>query len=313
MKRIVFMGTPDFAVPILEELIEKEYDIVLAVTQPDRPKGRKKIVTPPPVKTKANEHGIPVLQPEKLKDAYEKILAYGPDLIITAAYGQILPIALLERPPFGCINVHASLLPELRGGAPIHYALLQGKKETGITIMYMAEKLDAGDILMQRRIAIEENDHAGSLHDRLSEVGASLLGEALPRLFDNELNPEKQDEEKVTFAPNIKRTEEKLDFTRTHKEIYNHIRGMHPWPVAFTTYEGKQMKIWWAQLDDTVYNKRVPGEIVQKDSESFTIVCGNRKGIRVVDIQPSGKKRMPVSDFLLGAGAQLTIGEKMGD
>lgn len=314
MKRIVFMGTPDFSVPILEALIKNNYHVVLAVTQPDRPKGRKKVITSPPVKQKASEHDIPVLQPEKLKSAYEKVLSYGPDLIITAAYGQILPDVLLAKPSFGCINVHASLLPELRGGAPIHYALMQGKTETGVTIMYMISQMDAGDILMQRSIPIADNDHAGSLHDSLSTMGASLLVETLPSLFNSELRPEKQDGEKATYAPTIKRAEEELDFTRTNEEVYNHIRGLYPWPVAFTSYQGKQMKIWWAEKDDTTYEEDpTPGQIVRKDNESFTVVCGNHKGIRIVHVQPAGKQRMPVSEFLLGAGSHLEIGTKMGD
>lgn len=312
MKRIVFMGTPDFSVPILQELIDQNYNIVLAVTQPDRPKGRKKVITPPPVKTKAIEYDIPVFQPEKLTTAYEKILDYKPDLIITAAYGQLLPTALLDAPSFGCINVHASLLPELRGGAPIHYALLQGKKETGVTIMYMVDKLDAGDILAQCQIPIANDDHVGSLHDKLSKLGASLLIDTLPKLFNNELTPVKQDEDAATIARNIKRDEERLQFAQTNEEVYNHVRGLHPWPVAFTTHQGKPIKIWWAQLDDTVYSA-MPGEIVGKDDDSFTVACGNQKGIRITEVQPAGKKRMPVREFLLGSGSQLKIGSKIGD
>jgi len=312
MKRIVFMGTPEFSVPILQNLVEQDYTIVLVVTQPDRPRGRKKIITPPPVKTQAIEYDIPVYQPEKLTDAYEKILDYEPDLIITAAYGQLLPTPLLEFPPFGCINVHASLLPELRGGAPIHHAILQGKRETGITIMYMVDKLDAGDILAQRRLPIENDDHVGTLHDKLSRLGASLLIDTLPKLFKNVLKGEKQDENAATFARNITRDEENLHFTRTNEEVYNHVRGLHPWPVAFTTYQGKPIKIWWAQPDDTVYQAN-PGEIVDKDNDSFTVACGNQKGIRITEVQPAGKKRMHVSEFLLGSGSQLKIGLKMGD
>src|SRR5690625_2785368 len=227
------MGTPDFSVPILQNLVQSDYEIVLVVTQPDRPKGRKRILTPSPVKEEAIKHNIPVFQPEKLKDDFGKIITYEPDLIITAAYGQILPNELLEAPEYGCINVHASLLPELRGGAPIHYAILQGKKETGITIMYMAEQLDAGDILSQKTVAIEDNDHVGSLHDKLSEAGAMLLTETLPELFANKLEPIRQNNEEATFATNIKRDEEKIDWNKSHWDIYNHIRGMHPWPVAY--------------------------------------------------------------------------------
>lgn len=182
MKKVIFMGTPDFAVPVLDAVIEADYDVVLVVTQPDRPKGRRRTLTAPPVKDAAIKHHIPVFQPERLSNEYETLLTYEADLIITAAYGQLLPNELLEAPPFGCINVHA-LLPELRGGAPIHYAILQGKKETGITIMYMAEKLDAGDIISQAKVTIEHTDHVGILHDKLSKVGADLLIETLPDIF----------------------------------------------------------------------------------------------------------------------------------
>mgnify|MGYP001156486666 FL=1 len=186
--KIVFMGTPDFAVPVLKQLISDGYEVVAVVTQPDRPVGRKKILTPPPVKVAAEQHGIPVLQPEKLRDSeeLEQIIKLEPDLIVTAAYGQILPKKLLDAPKYGCINVHASLLPELRGGAPIHYAILQGKEKTGVTIMYMVEKLDAGDILTQVEVPISETDTVGTLHDKLSEAGAKLLSETLPKLLRGE-------------------------------------------------------------------------------------------------------------------------------
>src|SRR5699024_10141511 len=175
MKKIVFMGTPDFSVPILQKLIQSEYEIILVVTQPDRPKGRKKVITPPPVKVEAEKNNIAVFQPEKIKNDYQRILDQQPDLIVTAVYWQILPKELLETPKYGCINVHASLLPELRGGAPIDYAILEGKKETGITIMYMVEKLDEGDIISQEAVTIEADDNVGTLHDKLSRVGANLL------------------------------------------------------------------------------------------------------------------------------------------
>jgi methionyl-tRNA formyltransferase len=308
------MGTPDFSVPILNSLIQSEYEVVLVVTQPDRPKGRKKIITPPPVKKEAEKHGIPVYQPEKIRHEYELILSYNPDLIVTAAFGQILPKELLEGPKFGCINVHASLLPELRGGAPIHYAIMEGKKETGITIMYMAEKLDAGDILTQRSIPIESHDHVGSMHDKLSVVGAELLMETLPKLFAGELSGLKQDENRATFASNIKREQEKIDWNRTSHEVFNHIRGLHPWPVAFTTYNGQTMKIWWADPVDKQLNGE-PGEIaaIESNNEAFIVVCGDKKGIRITEIQPAGKKRMPVKDYLQGASDRIKVGTKLGE
>lgn len=307
------MGTPDFSVPVLKSLVESEYEVVLVVTQPDRPKGRKKVITPPPVKIEAERHGIPVFQPEKLRTDYEAILSYNPDLIVTAAYGQLLPNGLLEAPEFGCINVHASLLPELRGGAPIHYAIMQGKKETGITIMYMAEKLDAGDILTQQAIPIGETDHVGTMHDKLSAVGASLLMDTLPQLFAGKLTPKKQDEEKATFASNIKREQESINWSKPCDSIYNQIRGLHPWPVAYTTYEGKIMKIWWGETDGKTYPDRKVGEIVSKDEKSFVAVCGDRKGLRVTEIQPAGKKRMSVQEYLQGSQERIQCGIVLGE
>lgn len=312
MKRIVFMGTPDFSVPILQSLVDTEYEVVLVVTQPDRPKGRKKILTPPPVKEEALKNNIPVFQPEKITKEYEPILEYHPDIIVTAAYGQLLPKQLLDRPKYGCINVHASLLPELRGGAPIHYAVMQGKKETGVTIMYMAEKLDAGDILTQKKVPIEPEDHAGSMHDKLSEAGAKILLETLPKLFANQLTPVEQDDDRATFAKNIKREQERIDWTLDHTAVYDHIRGLHPWPVAFTTYNKKNIKVWWAEMVGTNYNGQ-PGEIVEKLEDALIVVCGNQKGIKITEIQPAGKKRMLVKDFLRGSSDRIKIGEIMGE
>lgn len=313
MKKIVFMGTPDFSVPILQSLADASYDVVLVVTQPDRPKGRKKKITPPPVKVAAEKLQIPVYQPEKLRHEYMKILSFEPDLIITAAYGQLLPNELLETPTHGCINVHASLLPELRGGAPIHYSILQGKEETGISIMYMAEKLDAGDVLAQKKVSITPTDHAGSLHDKLSEAGAELLLDTLPKLTSGEIEPVKQDESQATFASNIKHDQERIDWSKDNQEVYNQIRGLHPWPVAFTTYNDAIMKIWWGEPDDMLYNGKA-GEIVQvEDQEAFVVQCGNQKGVRVTEIQPAGKKRMTVKQYLQGSPDRIQTGIKMGE
>lgn len=313
LKKIVFMGTPGFSVPILEDLIESDYEVVLVVTQPDRPKGRKRTLTPPPVKEAAVKHNIPVFQPEKLREDYQTIIDYKPDMIVTAAYGQLLPNELLEAPPYGSINVHASLLPELRGGAPIHYSILQGKEQTGITIMYMVEKLDAGDILTQRAIDIEEDDNVGTLHDKLSLVGSDLLLETLPQLFTNQIVPQKQDETKATFAPNITRDQEKVDWTMSNREVYNHIRGLCPWPIAYTTFEGKRMKLWANEYDEAVYDGK-PGEIVHViDNESIVVQCGNNKAIRLTEIQPAGSRKMTVKEYLHGAPDRIQTGMMMGD
>ncbi|CQR47746.1 Methionyl-tRNA formyltransferase [Paraliobacillus sp. PM-2] len=312
MKKIVFMGTPDFAVPILQQLIRDDYEIVLVVTQPDRPKGRKRTLTPPPVKVEAEKHDIPVYQPEKVKDTYDEILAYQPDLIVTAAFGQILPKALLEAPTYGCINVHASLLPQLRGGAPIHYAILQGKKETGITIMYMVEKLDAGAIITQDSLSIQPTDHVGTLHDKLAELGAELLHETLPNIFNGNINPKEQDDQYATYAPNIKREQEKIDWSKTSNSIYNHIRGLHPWPVASTLLNGENTKIWWGEMVAKQVDKK-PGEIVDIHSEGIIVCCGDKQCINIKKLQPAGKKQMTVEDFLRGKGKNLKIGDRLGD
>jgi len=310
MKRIIFMGTPDFAVPVLDALMEASYEVVLVVSQPDRPKGRKRELTAPPVKDAALKYNIPVFQPEKLADEYETLLTYKADIIVTAAYGQLLPKALLEYPPFECINVHASLLPELRGGAPIHYAILEGKKETGISIMYMAEKLDAGDIISQEKVTIGSTDHVGIMHDRLSEVGANLLIETLPSIFARTNKRIVQNEAKVSFAPNITREQEQINWNNPHDQVYNQIRGLHPWPVAYTIFAGSRMKIWWGEPTDEIFTGKKPGEIVAVEGETaFIVACGNEKGVRIIEVQPAGKKRMSVSEFLRGNPEQVQVGD----
>lgn len=314
MTKIVFMGTPDFSVPVLKQIIDDGYEVIGVVTQPDRPVGRKKVLTPPPVKVEAEKQGIPVIQPEKIRqpDELEKVLALKPDLVVTAAFGQILPKALLDAPKYGCINVHASLLPELRGGAPIHYSILQGKEKTGITIMYMAEKLDAGDILTQVEVPITETDTVGTLHDKLSEAGSKLLSETLPKLLNDELNPIKQNEEEATFAYNIKREQEKIDWSKTGEEIYNHIRGLNPWPVAYTTFDGKVVKIW---NSEKVKHAKIeePGTIIRLEEDGIVVASGNDTLVKITELQPSGKKKMPAEQFLRGAGSNLTAGGRLGD
>ncbi|WP_349410451.1 methionyl-tRNA formyltransferase [Pseudalkalibacillus sp. SCS-8] len=308
--KIVFMGTPDFSVPVLQRIIQDGYEVAAVVTQPDKPVGRKKVITPPPVKREALRHEIPVLQPKKVRTEFEDILAYEPDLIVTAAYGQILPKQLLDHPKHGCVNVHASLLPEYRGGAPIHKAIVDGKKESGVTIMYMVEKLDAGDMLSQVRVPIEETDHVGTLHDKLSEAGAELLSETLPRLIKGEIEPIKQDEELVTYAPNISREMEKIDWTKDGETIYNQIRGLHPWPVAYTFLNGKPLKVWWGEKVNAP-EQGDPGQLLQIDKQGITVATGNETAIRITELQPSGKKRMDVSQYV--AGANLSTDMKLGE
>ncbi|UAC49347.1 methionyl-tRNA formyltransferase [Bacillus aquiflavi] len=314
MTKIIFMGTPDFAVPVLKRIISDGFDVVGVVTQPDRPVGRKRQLTPPPVKVEAEKHGIRVIQPEKIReqDDINKILQLQPDLIVTAAFGQILPKSLLEAPKYGCINVHASLLPELRGGAPIHYAILQGKGKTGITIMYMAEKLDAGDILTQVEVNISEDDNVGTLHDKLSLAGANLLSETLPKLINGEIKAIQQDDKKATYAPNINREQEKIDWAKSGEEIYNHIRGLNPWPVAYTTIKKNVLKVWCGEKKK-VATEDQPGTILSIEKEGLVVATGNKTAINITELQPAKKKRMSTAQFLRGAGAQLTVGTRLGD
>jgi methionyl-tRNA formyltransferase len=298
---------------VLKRLIEEGYQIVGVVTQPDRPKGRKQQLTPPPVKVEAEKHGLTVIQPEKLKrpEDLKAVLALKADLIVTAAFGQILPKELLDTPKYGCINVHASLLPEYRGGAPIHQAIIDGKKETGITVMYMVEKLDAGDILTQAKVDILEEDHVGTLHNKLSVIGAELLAHTIPNLIAGKLIPIKQEEEKVTFARNISREKEKIDWEKGGQAIYNQIRGLHPWPVAYTLLDNQPLKVWWAQkVSKTIQSQ--PGTIVAIEKDGFIVSTGDDIHIKIIDLQPAGKKRMSAEQFLRGAGGDLT-GTKIGE
>lgn len=304
------MGTPDFSVGVLRRILADGYEVIGVVTQPDRPVGRKRVLTPPPVKVEAEKHNIPVLQPLKIreKSEYEHVLALQPDLIVTAAFGQILPKELLDAPKYGCINVHASLLPELRGGAPIHYAIMQGKEKTGVTIMYMVEKLDAGDIITQVEVPILEHDSVGTLHDKLSIAGAELLSTTLPRLIEGTVTPIKQDDEQATFASNIKRQQEKIDWSKDGEIIYNHIRGLHPWPVAYTTMLGQVMKVWWGEKVQS--SSAEPGTVISIEDDGFIVSTGNQTAIKITDLQPSGKKRMTGAQFL--RGTHLSVGTKVG-
>lgn len=305
------MGTPDFSVPILEALIASENEVVLVVTQPDRPKGRKRVLTAPPVKAAAVQHSIPVFQPEKLSADFDEILKYDADIIVTAAYGQLLPNKLLESPPFGCINVHASLLPALRGGAPIHYAILQGKQETGITIMYMVEKLDAGDIISQQALPIQEDDDVGSLHEKLSLIGVDLLLETLPDIFARTSKRIVQDETLATFASNITREQEQIDWNQSAQTVYDQIRGLYPWPVAYTTYQGERMKVWQAESINTVFENKQPGEIVDYDTDGFVVMCQHQQAVKITGIQPAGRKRMTVAEFFKGNPGENMLGQMM--
>lgn len=308
---MIFMGTPDFSVPILKTIVNDGYDVAAVVTQPDRPAGRKKVLTPPPVKVTAEALGLPVIQPEKIRDEAEKILELAPDLIVTAAYGQILPKEILNVPRLGCINVHASLLPELRGGAPIHYAILQGKKKTGVTIMYMVKRLDAGDMISQVEVPIDDDDDVGTLHDKLSEAGAALLSKTIPKLLSGEARRIPQNDNLATFAPNITREQEKVDWSRPGEDIYNQIRGLRPWPVAYSIMQQDVLKIWRAEKKQLGFTDE-PGTVIQVEEDGIIVSTGNETSIKITELQPAGKKRMSASQFLRGAGSFVKKGMKLG-
>ncbi|RHW39698.1 methionyl-tRNA formyltransferase [Lysinibacillus yapensis] len=311
MTSVVFMGTPDFSVPVLRMIYEEGYEVLAVVTQPDRPVGRKKVLTPPPVKAEALQLGLPVIQPEKLRGSEElqEILALNPDIVITAAFGQILPKELLDAPRLGCINVHASLLPKYRGGAPIHQAIIDGEEKTGVTIMYMAEKLDAGDIITQRAIPIEEEDNTGTMFEKLSIVGKELLKDTLPLIVEGKNERIQQDESQVTFAHNISREQERIVWSNSAKQVYNQIRGLTPWPTAYTSYQGENMKIWSVKVGQTTTD-RTPGQVVQLNKDSFEVATGDGQTIAVLELQPAGKKRMTAQDYLRGTGMKLAIGDQ---
>ena len=301
-KKIVFMGTPKFAVPVLEMLIEK-YGVDLVITQPDKKVGRKKVLTAPPVKVIAEEKGIKVLQPEKISNDENVLLELkelNPDIIITAAYGQLVPETILEIPKYKCINVHGSLLPKLRGGAPIQYSILEDHGKTGITIMYMVKKLDAGDMISKVEVDILDSDNYESLHDKLSIAGRDLLKETLPNIFTGNIAPEKQDDSLATFARNILREDEKIDWNKSARQIFNQIRALDPTPGAFTYLDENVLKIWNSEvvdLEENFSSKKV-GTIIKQDKKHIYILCGENTVLKVKELQISGKKRMPVVNFL---------------
>lgn len=292
---IIFMGTPHFAVPILEMLVEKHH-VMLVITQPDKPVGRKKIFTPSPVKEKAIELGIPVFQPMKLKLQYEKLLTYDADLIITAAYGQMLPHQLFER--FDAINVHGSLLPMYRGGAPIQYALFDGLKKTGVTIMYMVYQMDAGDIIKQEEVIIDESDNYLSLSQKMSRVGARLLDEVLDHIVDGTITSIPQDQSNVTFAYTLKPVDEKIHFNQPTQTIINRIRGLSPEPGATAMIKNTTLKFYRAQKSDIIEENARPGTILV--AKKRLIIKTLDGAIDMLEVQAPGKRIMSAKDFLNG-------------
>ena len=304
--KIVFMGTPDFAVNVLQGLIDN-YDVVGVVSQPDKRIGRHQVLTNTPVKELALKYDIPVFQPIRIREDYEDILNLNPDLIVTCAYGQIIPKAILDYPRLGCINVHASLLPKLRGGAPIHKAIIDDYGTTGVTIMYMDVKMDSGDIISQREVKILDSDNLESLHDKLSEVGTSLLLDTLPSIIDGSNSRTKEDEDEVTYAYNIKREEEHIDFSKTSREVFNLIRGLCPVPSSNAILDEKEMKIYKSIISSKNYNGEY-GEIVDITKEGIVVKTGDA-AIILTEVKPFGKKKMDANSYVNGIGKNNLIGK----
>lgn len=300
---IVFMGTPAFAVPSLRMLLENGYNVVAVVTQPDRPQGRKRVLTPTPVKEVALEYGLPVLQPQRMRnpEAVAELATYKPDLIVTAAYGQILPKAVLDLPSRGCVNIHGSLLPKYRGGAPIQRSIMNGETVTGITLMYMAEGLDTGDMIAQVEIAIEEEDTSGTIFEKLSEVGATLLQQQLPNLLEGEVTRIPQNDDEASYSPNLKREDEQINWSRSARDIYNQVRGLVPFSGAFTIWDAEVFKIWEARpsSESTSDDSIVPGTVLQLNERGIEVKTGDGS-IWLTKVQPSGKKVLEVDAFIRG-------------
>lgn len=295
--KVIFMGTPDFCVPILESLIEKT-NVIAVVTQPDKEVGRKHEIMYSPIKKVALQHNIKVFQPFKIREEYQDIIDLNPDIIITCAYGQIIPEVILNNPRLGCINVHASLLPKLRGGAPIHKAIIDGYDKTGITIMYMDKGMDTGDMISKVEVKIEDNDTAESLHDKLKKVSVPLLLETLPKIIDGTNSREKQNDEDATYAYNVSREEEHIDFNKTSKEIYNQIRGLNSWPGAYAVIDNNIIKIWASTITNNKYNME-PGKVVNIDKTGIEVVTKD-SSILITELQLSGKKKVFIKDFING-------------
>lgn len=298
--RVMFMGTTPFSCVILQQLIDDGYDVVAVVTQPDRPFGRKKVLKASPVKEMAFEHGIPVLQPERIKNSVDEVLAMQPDLVITCAYGQIVPKPILDYPKYKCLNVHASLLPKFRGGAPIHWSIIRGEKETGVTLMLMDVGMDSGDMLTSRSVPIAADDTMGDVEAKLMHVSKDLIHVDLARYLNGELVFVPQDKDAVTLAYTIQRDDEFISFNQDVHIVYNHIRGLIPWPVGYGRLEGENVKFHQAKMIETVQSK-VPGTITQVTDEGITIACLNGSVI-ITRIQPAGKPVTAAKDFANGIG-----------
>ena len=308
--RVVFMGTPDFSVPTLEALITG-HEIIAVVTQPDKPKGRGKAMQFPPVKSAALAHDLPVFQPVRVRDPefIDTLRSMDPDVIVVVAFGQILPESILSLPRYGCINVHASLLPKYRGAAPIQWAIINGEKETGVTIMYMEKGLDTGDMIAKASIPIDSRETGESLHDKLSVLGGPLILEVLDQIGEGIIHREKQDDSLSTYAGMLSKELGKIDWDKDAVSIERLIRGLNSWPSAYTFLGERTLKIWMAEVVDGK-KEMIPGTVIGTDRDSFTVQTG-KGGLRILEVQLQGKKRMPVQAFLLGYPMKngMTLGD----
>ena len=304
--KVVFMGTPTFAVPILNTLIQNT-NVVLVVSQPDREKDRKGNILPTPIKQLALDNNIEVYQPSKIKEEYEKIILLNPDIVVTCAYGQIIPEVILNCPKYGCINVHGSLLPKLRGGAPIHHAIINGDNKTGITIMYMDKMMDSGDIISQKEIPILDNDNLDSLYEKMSHLGAELLIETLPSIVNGTNDRIKQNSDEVTFGYNITKEEEKIDFSKNSQEIHNQIRGLSSVPGAYCMLNDKRLKVYQSEITNKKSNSPC-GSIIDIDKTGIYVATKDYI-IKLVDIKLEGKKRCHVKEFINGIKTEEYIGK----
>ncbi|MBE5932006.1 MAG: methionyl-tRNA formyltransferase [Lachnospiraceae bacterium] len=309
--KVVYMGTPDFAVYALESIIKAGHDVQAVITQPDKAKGRSKALIPTPVKAKAMEYDIPVYQPEKLREEENvKLLTdINPDIIVVAAYGQILPESILNIPKYGCINIHASLLPKYRGAAPIEWSIIDGEEVTGVTTMYMEKGLDTGDMIEKVQVAIESDDTGITLHDKLAEAGAKLILSTLDKLEAGTAVRTKQNNDESCYASMLSKEMGNIDFTKSADEIERLIRGLNPWPCAYTRIDGKGVKIFKAQVCQ-VADGATPGEIVEVTKKTFTIACG-KDGLIIKNLQPEGKKPMDTVSYL--NGNKLNVGMIAGE
>ncbi len=311
--KIIFMGTPEFAVPSLEMLVNEGYKVIAVVTQPDKPKGRGNKLAAPPVKEFALEHGITVLQPSKIKtpEFVEQIRELGPDLLITAAYGKIISKEMLDVPTLGCINVHGSLLPAYRGAAPIHWSIINGEKITGITTMFTDVGLDTGDMLLKRELEIGSDMTAGELHDAMAVLGAEVLKDTLTELKNGTLVRKPQDDSLSSYAPIITKEVGLMDWNKTAQQVHNLVRGTNPWPGAYTFLNESKMRIWKTCVADYNNNpKHCPGEIVKADDDGLLVKCSDSY-ILIQELQFDSSKRMKVSDYI--RGHKISTGEKLGN